>query len=186
MERIKTYDIIRALCILAVVAYWHIKDYFFSDSCFFLPGAYLTTIALAGFTFISGSLNAEIKSVPFFYSRRLKRVYLPFALVFFLFCQIGLIHISFRQCLLGLGGSLILVCLANLLAGYNRLYHFFSFIATASFFAYLFHRIFYYYIIKILRLAMPPHNRAFNGNSYICGQLFITVILQSDFLKEVI
>lgn len=79
-----TIDIVRALCALEIIAFWHMMDYLPDSSS--LAGYYLnfakllTNTALATFSFISGVCLSKYKfnnksDILFFYKKRLVRFY---------------------------------------------------------------------------------------------------------------
>lgn len=79
-------DIVRALCVLEIVAFWHSQDYIDVSGCsagFFVFGGYLTLGVLSTFAFLSGFFLSKyqfgsIKDVWFFYKKRLERFWFLF------------------------------------------------------------------------------------------------------------
>lgn len=87
MKRDLTFDIVRALCIVEVVCFWHITNYIdldLSKTSLMIFG-YFTTSVLGAFTFMSGFFLRKYKMDNFievkkFYIQRLKR----FGLLYFI------------------------------------------------------------------------------------------------------
>lgn len=104
MNRIIEFDIIRAICILEIVAYWHLRNYFpITDLGRY--GSVITNVSLAGFTLISGYLNGHKKrSVLDFYSSRLKRLFIPYILSYFLLVLIGFNSFEMSKVIMDLVG----------------------------------------------------------------------------------
>lgn len=87
MNRIVTFDNMRALCVLWIVGFWHMMGYW--QPCYQLNQSnddicqIITWTALAAFTYISGYFLghkhiSSIKDVADFYIKRLKRFYILF------------------------------------------------------------------------------------------------------------
>lgn len=77
-NRILLFDIMKALCVIEIVAFWHMFDYT-SISPYEVPlGGCLTSAVLAAFAFASGFfLGKKEVDVKTFYVSRLKRFMLP-------------------------------------------------------------------------------------------------------------
>lgn len=81
VKRDTTLDIVRALCILEVVAFWHMQDYIDVSECskdFFTFGGNLTMGVLSTFVFLSGFFLSKYKFATYqdvtkFYEKRFKR-----------------------------------------------------------------------------------------------------------------
>ncbi len=79
LARNKTFDIVRALCMLWIVGFWHLGDYIHFPKNPFGIGLYITNTVLACFCFISGYFIGKKNTSPkVFYIARLKRFYLLF------------------------------------------------------------------------------------------------------------
>lgn len=85
-KRIKELDVVRALCALWVVGYWHLACYLPDSSGVYTPlGQCVTEIFMAGFFFISGFLHHKYTfsnrdDVSKFFRRKFFRFYILFAL----------------------------------------------------------------------------------------------------------
>lgn len=76
-QRNETFDIIRALCMLWIVAYWHLADSFCFEKNLGTWGSYITETTMAMFAFMSGFfLGKKNVSAKTFYLTRIKRFYL--------------------------------------------------------------------------------------------------------------
>ena len=77
--RVLFFDIARALCVVWIVLFWHGKDYLNADwSVYNHNVGFITDIALACFTFISGFfLGKKRRKAVDFYKARLKRFIVP-------------------------------------------------------------------------------------------------------------
>ena len=94
MKRILIFDIMKAICVIEIVAFWHMFDYTSINADNVMFGNDLTSAVLAAFTFSSGFfLGKKQVDVRTFYKTRLKRFMLPLLaslLVFWLFGNISL------------------------------------------------------------------------------------------------
>lgn len=88
-KRDTRFDIVRAICALEIIAFWHMFDYLPEGERLsglgLAIGTVLTYISLAGFTFISGFLLQKYEFTSWadvwkFYKNRFKRFYLLFFL----------------------------------------------------------------------------------------------------------
>lgn len=102
--RIQLYDITRALCALHIIIAWHGVAYFWSDSVVIKIGTPITIAALACFTFLSGLFNNIKDGTISFYKNRVKRLYIPFTISYFLLIAIGLNEFNFKNTILSLTG----------------------------------------------------------------------------------
>lgn len=97
-QRNQAIDLMRALCILYIVGFWHLLGYAHSITGYKNAITYrLTLVVLGLFILISGHLigKAKIQSlsdIGSFYRRRLIRIYPPYGLALLLFASCGLIH----------------------------------------------------------------------------------------------
>lgn len=79
LTRNKTFDIVRALCMLWIVGFWHLGDYIPIHKQLGGFGLYATNTVLACFCFMSGYFIGKKNTNPkIFYIARLKRFYLLF------------------------------------------------------------------------------------------------------------
>lgn len=77
-SRIVLFDIMKALCVIEIVAFWHMFDYTPIEADDVLFGGSFTSTVLAAFTFASGFFLGKKKvSVGKFYISRLQRFMLP-------------------------------------------------------------------------------------------------------------
>lgn len=98
-------DIARAVCALQIIGIWHMCNYVFQDSVIMHGSYFMTTIALAGFTFISGILaGASNKTGLTYYRSRVERLFVPFLISYFLLISIGLNQFSIRNFVLTITG----------------------------------------------------------------------------------
>lgn len=92
-NRILLFDIMKALCVIEIVAFWHMFDYTSINADDVMFGGDLTSAVLAAFTFSSGFfLGKKQVDVGTFYKTRLKRFMLPLLvslLAFYLFGTIS-------------------------------------------------------------------------------------------------
>lgn len=83
-------DVLRSICMLEIVAYWHIGDYFgfWPGSTIFSIGLTLTMGTLAMFTYISGYLSPYDGNIKSFFKNRIK--FIPsFVIAYMLMSYIG-------------------------------------------------------------------------------------------------
>lgn len=102
--RIPVYDTARALCTIHIIIFWHGVMYFYPDSLIIKVGVPVTVAALACFTFQSGLFNSVNNGALSFYKNRIKRLYIPFVLAYFLLIVIGLNTYNITDTLLSLTG----------------------------------------------------------------------------------
>lgn len=95
-NRIILFDIMKALCVIEIVAFWHMFDYTPIEADEVLFGGSLTSTVLAAFTFASGFFLGKKKvSVGKFYTSRLQRFMLPLLASLLILYMFGVID-SFR------------------------------------------------------------------------------------------
>lgn len=95
-NRIVLFDIMKALCVIEIVAFWHMFDYTPIEADDVMFGGRLTSTVLATFTFASGFFLGKKKvSVGKFYMSRLKRFMLPLLASLIIMYKFGAID-SFR------------------------------------------------------------------------------------------
>ena len=95
-NRIVLFDIMKALCVIEIVAFWHMFDYTPIEADDVMFGGRLTSTVLATFTFISGFfLGKKNVSVGKFYMSRLQRFMLPLLVSLIIMYKFGAIN-SFR------------------------------------------------------------------------------------------
>lgn len=106
IARNQFFDIIRAVCILEIVAYWHIKDYFYElqFSHLYALGVPLTLGALTMFSFISGYLCSYNGNAGHYVSKRAIRILLPLSIAYYLMVSTGYISDSKKDFLLTITG----------------------------------------------------------------------------------
>ncbi|MDN0066640.1 acyltransferase family protein [Bacteroides gallinaceum] len=77
-ERVLLFDIMKALCVIEIVAFWHMLDYTPLIYTKVPWGEQLTFTGLSAFTFASGFFlgKKQISAIPF-YKSRLKRFMIP-------------------------------------------------------------------------------------------------------------
>ena len=98
-------DVVRAICAIQIIGIWHMCNYVFQDSVIMHGSYFLTTIALAGFTFISGILaGASNKTWQIYYRSRIERLFIPFLISYFSLISVGLNHFSTRNFILTITG----------------------------------------------------------------------------------
>ena len=95
-NRIVLFDIMKALCVIEIVAFWHMFDYTPIEADDVMFGGSLTSTVLAAFTFASGFFLGKKKvSVGKFYASRLQRFMLPLLASLLVMYMFGAIE-SFR------------------------------------------------------------------------------------------
>lgn len=98
-ERVLLFDIMKAFCVVEIVAFWHMLDYTPYAFTKGTLGEELTGVVLAAFTFSSGFfLGKKQLNALAFYNSRLKRFMLPLLaslLTFYVFGQISLRTVCF-------------------------------------------------------------------------------------------
>lgn len=95
-NRIVLFDIMKALCVIEIVAFWHMFDYTPIEADDVLFGGSLTSTVLAAFTFASGFFLGKKKvSVGKFYISRLQRFMLPLLVSLLILYMFGVID-TFR------------------------------------------------------------------------------------------
>lgn len=95
-NRIILFDIMKALCVIEIVAFWHMFDYTSIDADDVMFGGSLTSTVLAVFTFASGFFLGKKKvSIGKFYSARIQRFMLPLLVSLLIMYAFGVID-SFR------------------------------------------------------------------------------------------
>jgi surface polysaccharide O-acyltransferase-like enzyme len=98
-KRIVYIDIARALAMLYIIGFWHLKDYLSPDlkeTVTFKGSNDITNIMLGAFMFISGTLLSKyrfekIKDITYFLIKRIKRFYILYFITALLFYISGLI-----------------------------------------------------------------------------------------------
>lgn len=103
-KRLIVFDIVRTLCAIHIIVFWHGVMYFYPNSLFIKFGAPVTTVALACFTFISGLFCRMPNGILAFYKSRIKRLYIPFIFSYFLLIIIGFNNYSLENTLFALTG----------------------------------------------------------------------------------
>lgn len=95
-NRIVLFDIMKALCVIEIVAFWHMFDYTPIEADDVMFGGSLTSTVLAAFTFASGFFLGKKKvTVGMFYISRLQRFMLPLLASLLIMYLFGVID-SFR------------------------------------------------------------------------------------------
>lgn len=95
-NRIVLFDIMKALCVMEIVAFWHMFDYTPIEADDVPFGGSLTSTVLAAFTFSSGFFLGKKKvSVGEFYMSRCQRFMLPLLASLLIMYAFGVID-SFR------------------------------------------------------------------------------------------
>lgn len=91
-NRIILFDIMKALCVIEIVAFWHMFDYTSIEADDVMFGGSLTSTVLAAFTFASGFFLGKKKvSVGIFYSARIQRFMLPLLVSLLIMYAFGVI-----------------------------------------------------------------------------------------------
>ena len=172
MKRDVVYDAVRAICILWIVGFWHLRDYLPMEYQFgkdlLHVGEIVTWGVLATFAFISGLFLSKYKfetfgDVKFFYRKRITRFFFLFFLAVISMYIAGL---TFHQHFF-LGGSQVLFCLLGI--G--------SFISpNAPTFWYISMMMFFYMITPIILFPKKPLNRI-----SISALILLILILASSF-----
>lgn len=103
-KRVKLYDFARALCALHIIITWHGVAYFYPDSIVIKLGTPMTIASLACFTFLSGLFNNIKNGIASFYKSRVRRLYVPFVISYFLLVAIGLNDMNLKDSILSLTG----------------------------------------------------------------------------------
>lgn len=94
-NRILLFDIMKALCVIEIVAFWHMFDYTSINADDVMFGGDLTSAVLAAFTFSSGFfLGKKQVDIGTFYKTRLKRFMLPLLVSLLVFCLFGTISLK--------------------------------------------------------------------------------------------
>ncbi len=109
-QRIKYLDIARAIAVLWIVGYWHLRVYCgkdFTHPVLSFPGdAYITNVVLGLFMFISGFFISKYTFLNYkqdtiaFYKKRLKRFYILYAISAILLFLLNYNSIFGRRCLI--------------------------------------------------------------------------------------
>lgn len=172
MKRDVVYDAVRAVCMLWIVGFWHLRDYLPMEYQFgkdlLHTGEIVTWGVLASFAFISGLFLSKYKfdtfgDVKFFYRKRIVRFFFLFFLAVISMYIAGL---AFHQHFF-LGFSQVIFCLLGI--G--------SFIPpNAPTFWYISMMMFFYMITPIILFPKKPLNRI-----SICTVILLFLILALSF-----
>lgn len=95
-ERVLLFDIMKALCVVEIIAFWHMLDYTPLVGTKVPYGGQLTGVILSAFTFASGFfLGKKRLNALAFYTSRFKRFLLPLlvSLLGFYFCHLASLKI---------------------------------------------------------------------------------------------
>lgn len=105
-SRVVLFDIMKTLCVIEIVAFWHMFDYTSIDANHVLLGGRLTSTVLATFTFASGFfLGKKQISSWTFYKSRLKRFMIPLLVSLLIMYLFGVIHSLRVVCFSAIGLS---------------------------------------------------------------------------------
>jgi len=91
VNHINFLDIVRVLCTLWIVGYWHLQDYDVLHITLFDGAYFITTSVLVCFFFISGLLNSKkADDIKAFYKNRFSRLYILYLVALFISTMQGI------------------------------------------------------------------------------------------------